>query len=132
MMGIVDDFGRVLVRITVRHPQKSTSAEWEAWIDTGFTGTLMLTREQADALELPRAGAVAGVLADSTQIQFETCPCVIDWMGGSRSIAATICTGRFALIGVGLLEDLLVAINYPARTVSLEQAASDSEKGENH
>jgi hypothetical protein len=30
MTGIVDDYGRALVRITVRHPEADAYAEWDA------------------------------------------------------------------------------------------------------
>jgi clan AA aspartic protease len=126
MTGIVDDYGRALVRITIRHPESSASAEWDAWIDTGFTGELLLTPEQADALGLPRSSAVPGTLADGSQIQFEARRCFVEWFGVSRTILPIIGTGRFALIGVGLLEDLNVAINYPARTVSLLPGTSST------
>src|SRR5262249_18057934 len=93
---------------------------WDAWIDTGFTGELLLRPEQADALGLPRfTAALPGTLADGSRIQFEARRCLIEWFGVSRPIGAIIGTGQFALIGVRLLEELIVAINYPARTVSL-------------
>ena len=41
MNGSVDDSGRALVRIRLKHPTDSTEAELDAWIDTGFTGELV-------------------------------------------------------------------------------------------
>src|SRR5262249_40621406 len=119
MTGVVDDYGRALVRITVRHPENSASAEWDAWIDTGFTGDLLLTPAQADTLGLPRAAAIPGALADGSRILFDARPCLIEWFGVSRRVEAILGAGQFALLGIRLLEDMIVAINYPARTVSL-------------
>jgi clan AA aspartic protease len=120
MTGLVDDYGRAIVRITVRHPEASASAECDAWIDTAFTGELLLTPDQADALNLPRITAVPSVLSDGSRVLFEARRCIIEWFGVSRPVGAILGSGRLALIGIGLLEDLLVTINYPARTVSLE------------
>jgi predicted aspartyl protease len=71
MTGIVDDHGRALVHLVVRHPDTAASAEWDAWIDTGFTGELLLTPDQADSLKLPHYPGIPGALADGSHIEFE-------------------------------------------------------------
>jgi predicted aspartyl protease len=130
MTGIVDDYGRAIVRITVRHPESSVSAELDAWIDTTFTGDLLLTPDQANSLKLPKATAVPSTLANGSRTLFEARRCTIEWFVASLPVGAIIGTGRFALIGVGLLEDLLVTIDYPGRTVSLTHLASGKEKAD--
>ena len=119
MMGVVDDYGRALLPITVRDPLTQSFVELQAWIDTGFAGTLMLPADTIAALALPKSGSVSGSLADGSLISFDTFDCVVDWMGVQRPVTALGSAGRFPLIGVGLLEDCTVTIDYPARTVTV-------------
>lgn len=42
MTGVVDQAGRALLRIRLRRPVAGTESELNAWIDTGFTGELVL------------------------------------------------------------------------------------------
>lgn len=124
MNGFVDEYGRALVPITVYHPTTGAAVTWDGWIDTGFTGALLLTEAQVVALGLPRSMAVPGALADGSQVQFETCHCRVDWFGTTRPVLAILGSGRFALIGIGLLEDVIVTIDYPGRRVTLSPATS--------
>jgi hypothetical protein len=87
---------------------------------------LLLTPVHADSLALPRSAAISGALADGSQTQFETCRCLVDWSGVPRPVAAILGAGRFALVGIGLLEDMLLAIDYPGRKVSLTAAGTPS------
>jgi hypothetical protein len=41
MTGHVDDFGRAILQIEVRHPVSAKSEVWDAWIDTACTGELV-------------------------------------------------------------------------------------------
>jgi clan AA aspartic protease len=125
MTDIVDDYGRALVRLAFRNPDNTASAEWDAWVDTGFTGELLLTPAQAESLNLPLYPGVPGALADGSRVEFQARKCVVEWMGVSRPVVALIGKGRFALIGIRLLEDQIVSINYPARTVSIISGMSD-------
>ena len=121
MIGTVDDYGRALCFITVRHPATCVTVTLQAWIDTGFTGGVMLTRSQISGLGLSATAAARGTLADGTQTLFETYSCLVDWFGHVRNIEALGGSGRFALIGVGLLEDLRLTIDYPAKAVFVFQ-----------
>jgi predicted aspartyl protease len=42
MTGRVDDAGRALIRIQIKNPTNATVTELDAWVDTGFTGELVL------------------------------------------------------------------------------------------
>ncbi len=46
MNGHVDSAGRALVRIRLTSAATATTIEIEAWIDTGFTGELVLPQDQ--------------------------------------------------------------------------------------
>lgn len=123
MNGHVDDYGRALVRVAVWHPTSGSSAEWDAWIDTGFSGELLLTKDQVAALGLTVTSRVSGAVADGSQVQFDACVCLNDWLGVRRRVDALVSSGRFALIGIRLLEDLTVTVNYPKQTVELAHSA---------
>jgi len=117
--GRVDDYGRSLVPVSLFHPVTLATIGFEAWIDTGFTGGLMLTPAQISALGLPRASTVRGTLADGSQVVFDTYSCEIDWFGRRLFLDALEASGRFALVGIPLLQDCTLTTDYPARTVSL-------------
>ena len=58
MNGWVDSSGRALIRITVKPSTRSLPMELEAWVDTGFTGELVLPQERISALGLPQSATV--------------------------------------------------------------------------
>jgi hypothetical protein len=89
---------------------------------------LLLTPEQANARGLPYSIDVPGALADGSRVRFEARRCLIDWFGVSRPVLPIIAAGPFALIGIRLLEDLLLTIDYPARTVTLVSSTSDASR----
>jgi clan AA aspartic protease len=117
--GGVDDYGRALLPITVYHAETSATMVIEAWIDTGFTGALLLTQSQIAALALARSAGAPGQLADGSRIVFETFLCVLDWFGQRRPLETIAGSGHFALLGVSLLEDCTVVIDYPNRKVTV-------------
>lgn len=97
---------------------------WEAWIDTGFTGTLLLTADQVNLLGLERTAVVPGTLADGSRTLFETYASEVEWLGEARAVEAIAGTGRFALLDIGLLQDLTLRVDYPARTVTLQAGSA--------
>ncbi len=48
MTGSVDGSGRALVRIRLKNPSDATETELDAWIDTGFTGELVLPQQHTE------------------------------------------------------------------------------------
>lgn len=122
--GIVDEYGRPLVRVRVVHPTSGANLEIDAIVDTGCTGSMSLTIDQIRRLGLPRAGQVNGELADGTVVPIPLHLCQVDWLGQLRLIETLGAGTRFALIGLGLLEDLILTIDYPARTVNLTPSPS--------
>ena len=120
MTGLVDDYGRSLISITVRHPGTALAATWDAWVDTGCTGELVIPKPHISTLGLTCSGQVKAGLADGSVVFLDTFTCLVDWFGTTRQIEAVGNDGRFPLIGVGLMEDYQLTVNYPARTVLLE------------
>ena len=81
MTGRVDDYGRALVSVTIHHPQTGSNLAIDAWIDTAFTWTLLLTKQQVGALGLSQASMLPGTFADGSAASFESYPCLVEWFG---------------------------------------------------
>jgi predicted aspartyl protease len=75
--GRVDRLGRALLELPVRAPD---NADWHllsVWIDTAFTGELVVPRATIDALRLSQSSAVMAGLADGNEVLLDTFSCVI-------------------------------------------------------
>jgi clan AA aspartic protease len=120
MNGMVDDAGRALITLSVRPTHDAEAAPLRAWVDTAFTGELVIPRATIGALGLPQSAAIMAGLADGTQVVLDTFSCVIDWFGEQRVVEVVENDGNLPLLGVGLLWERKLAINYPARQLSLK------------
>jgi clan AA aspartic protease len=108
-----------MLSITIRDLSRAQSTCLDAWIDTGFTGHLVLPRSYIALLKMqPTAQAVA-VLADGSQTTVDTYSCLIDWFGKETAAEVIANDGHHALLGVVLLLDHVLTINYPASTLNL-------------
>ncbi len=65
MKGEVDDSGRALIVLRVRSSADATQVA--AWVDTAFTGDLVIPRGAIERMGLPQSAAVMAGLADSTR-----------------------------------------------------------------
>jgi clan AA aspartic protease len=118
--GEVDDSGRALVSISVKPSREDTPVELTAWVDTAFTGEVVVPRSTIRQLGLRQSAAVQAGLADGRQVLLETYSCVLRWFGQDRLVEVIANDGQFPLLGIGLLRDRRLAIDYPAGTLSLE------------
>lgn len=87
------------------------------WVDTGFTGELVLPHPVIEALRLSKSGSVDAILADGSGIELSTYTCFIDWFDTKRRVEVVENEGDRALLGVGLLVGCELCANY--RTLSL-------------
>lgn len=85
MNGRVDSAGRALVRISVKPSATATAVEIEAWVDTGFTGELVLPQERIVALSLPLSAVVRVELGDGSETVLNTYTCLIEWVWPSQT-----------------------------------------------
>lgn len=118
MNGYVDESGRALVDVEVRHtdlPPLTISV----WIDTGFTGDLVLPQSLIADLALQRSGAVDAILADGSEIAMSTYTCRIIWFGRERQLEVVANQGEHALLGVGLPQDRQLRIDYLSKLITL-------------
>ncbi len=119
MNGRVDRADRALVEIEVRPATAASSAKILAWVDTAFTGELVIPRDVIDRLCLPQSSVITAGLADGKEVVLETFSCVLQWFGQERRIEAIESNGQCALLGTGLLHDRRLEIDYRLRTLTI-------------
>lgn len=56
----------------------------DAWVDTGFTGDLVIPRSIVEKLILHQTGTVDSVLIDGTQVLLAIYHFEIEWFGNER------------------------------------------------
>src|SRR5262245_24706830 len=100
MTGSVDGSGRALVGIRLNNPADATETEADAWIDTGFTGELVLPQQKVTSLGLPLGPAVMARLANGSDIQLDTYTCLVEWFDEWRRIEVVANEGQYPLLGV--------------------------------
>jgi clan AA aspartic protease len=120
MIGHVDDSGRALVAVSIRPTASAEALEVEAWIDTGFSGDLVLPLQQIEDFALPQSGTVGAILADGSQVTLKTHSCLIEWFGKLRELEVVANEGACPLLGVGLLMGLDLRISYRSGEIVIE------------
>ena len=121
MIGSIDEYGRALLSVCIAAAPRSQAAVIEAWIDTGFTGDLVVPQKVIDSLALLQSGTVDAVLADGSQIEVKTYTCHVNWFGEERRLEVVSNDGDFPLLGVGLLLGLELRANYHTMNLELSQ-----------
>jgi clan AA aspartic protease len=119
MTGVVDASGRALLRVRLRQPTTQIDTDLDAWVDTGFTGELVVPQGQIAALGLPHGPAIRARLADGSDVDLQTYLCLLEWFGIWKQIEIIANTGTYPLLGVGLLLGHELRIDYRTQTVTL-------------
>lgn len=91
------------------------------WVDTGFTGDLVLPQAMIDALDLPNSGTVDAFLADGSQIESKTYTCFVNWVSELRRVEVIANNGKIPLLGVGLLLGLELRVNYHTLDLTVDR-----------
>jgi predicted aspartyl protease len=86
MNGRVDAIGRALVPVRLKAALHEAPAVFDAWIDTGFTGEVVLPLLIIQSLVLSQSGTVSAELANGEAVVVGTYTCVIDWFGMEKQI----------------------------------------------
>ena len=120
MNGWVDTGGRALVSIALKASAQSLSTQLEAWIDTGFTGDLVLPQVTIFSLGLPQSGTVGAELGDGSAIVMNTYTCLIDWFGQEKQIEVVANNRQYPLLGIGLLSDHKLTVDYLSQTLTID------------
>jgi clan AA aspartic protease len=119
VIGHVDSAGRALLRVEIAHPLSGIKMEVAAWIDTGFTGELVLPLQLIQQMNLPLGPAIRAGLADGSEVDLDTYTRGLTWFGQEHRIEVVANRGAFPLAGVGLLRDHVLTVDYRAKHVSL-------------
>lgn len=119
MKGIVDQAGRAILEIRLRPNSSHSFQIISVWIDTGFTGDLVLPKMTIDQMGLNPSGTVDGILADGSQTVLTTYHCEIDWFGRIRNLEVNANSGATPLLGVGLLLAKELIVDYTNLTHTL-------------
>ena len=101
-------------------PKEPTGVQVNVWIDTGFTGDLVLPDSLIEDLELEVTGSIDGVLADGSQVELSTYHCQLKWFGRIRDLEVIANSGQTPLLGVGLLLAKELRIDYTNLELTLE------------
>jgi clan AA aspartic protease len=120
MNGEVDRSGRALIVLRVRRSADAEATPLPVSVDTAFTGELVIPRGTIERLGLTQSGAVTAGLADGTRVVLETYSCVVEWIGKEQIVEVVGSDGQFPLLGVGLLRDRRLEIDYRWRTLSIQ------------
>jgi clan AA aspartic protease len=120
MNGFVDGAGRALVRMNVKRSFGSAPMDLDAWIDTGFTGELVLPQTFISALGLVQSGTVSAQLGDGSAVVMNTYTCVVEWFNQEMQVEIVANNGQFPLLGVGLLRDHKLTVDYSSRTLTIQ------------
>jgi clan AA aspartic protease len=120
MNGRVDSGRRALVTIKLKRTATAPVREIEAWIDTGFNGDLVLPHSIIEELGLSQSATVDSQLGDGETAVLDTYSCLVDWFDRETQIQAISSKIRIPLLGVGLLINHRLTVDFPAKSLSIE------------
>jgi clan AA aspartic protease len=120
MNGIVESAGRALIEVDLHPALNATLIRLLVWIDTGFTGDLVLPQALVDEMALTMTGSVSAVLADGSEVAMPAYRCFVQWFGELRRLEVVANEGNHALLGVGMLLDRDLRIDYRAKLVNID------------
>ena len=104
----------------------SVNAQLEAWlrvrssigelidclIDTGFDGSLVLPRSQANRLNLTVLGRVPIIGVSRIRSIADIAELEVEWLGESRAVEVIISDGDDSLIGTQMLDGSRLVVDY--------------------
>ena len=120
MNGLVDLQGRALLTIPIHTTPEAEAIPVEVWIDTGFTGELVMPRSQIDRLGLKPGLMVRAILADGRNSRLKSFVAWIDWFGESLEVEVVAGEGQTTLLGVGLMLGRRLVVDYALLNLTLE------------
>lgn len=99
--GAVSDRLEAILRLRVRG-RAGAVAEFDAVVDTGYSGLLTLPTAAAESLGLERGMGGRATLADGSARRFDTFTAELEWGGGWREVVVSA-LGAEVLVGMRLL-----------------------------
>ena len=119
MKGFVDDKLRALLRVPVSASREGNRSDLIVWMDTAFTGGLVIPRKQIAELGLVKESSAEAILADGNAVELETFRCFFDWFSNSYETQIVASDEEYPLLGTMLLDGHRLEIDYKARTVEI-------------
>lgn len=119
MTGRVDDNGRAWLTVELKPAPDAPAVRVATWIDTGFTGELVLPQSTIDQMMLPLVGVLEATLADGSPATMRHYRCYVHWFDELRALEVVANAGVYPLLGVGLLFNHDLRINYRSKTITL-------------
>jgi clan AA aspartic protease len=101
----------------------ASGEEFEAVIDTGFNGALVLPEEVARELALPVVNYIECSLAGDVAHEADVAVASIEWFGEIREVQVVVMPAGY-LIGTQLLAGTRLTIDYEERAVLIEKKSS--------
>jgi clan AA aspartic protease len=120
MNGFVDGAGRALIDVSLLATRDGAAKPIAAWIDTGFTGELVLPQSMIDGFGLTLTGTVSAVLADGSKVNMKTYRCFVHWFDQMTQLEVVANKGQHPLLGVGLLRNHELRIDYRTGEIELD------------
>ena len=120
MNGFVDLKGRALLTVLVGASADQAETPAEVWVDTAFTGELVLPLATIRSLGLEQSLVIDAVLGDGLQAEMDTFLGWIDWFGEVKEIEVVASEKQTALLGVMLMLDHRLEVDYRTLTLTLE------------
>ena len=121
--GIVDEYGRALVPLLFQTQPQGTPIEITVWIDTAFTGDLVLPRSTISQLALKRVSNVEARLADGSVSSYDVFKGWTTWFGESRKLEVIEGDASLPLLGTRMLTGLRLTVDYASHEVRIERPA---------
>ena len=120
MNGSVDSQGRALLPISLLHTPNGPATQLNVWVDTGFTGDLVLPKDQIEHLGLRACLIVQTTLADGSAATLDSFVAWIDWFGELQEVEVCASSGQNMLLGVRLMLGRRLVVDYETLELTLD------------
>ncbi len=120
MNGNVDVQGRALLTIPICNAPNSSETPVEMWVDTGFTGDLVLPISQIKQLGLRESSVVQTAMADGRETALDSFVAWLNWFGELREVEVIASSGQNVLLGVRLMLGRRLTVDYRTLRLTLE------------
>jgi predicted aspartyl protease len=104
----------------LRPREGATAVGTTAWVDTAFTGELVLPRREIERLGLVQSSAIVAGLADGNEVILEAYNCLVEWFNEERRIVVVESNTVLPLLGIGMLFGHKLEIDYRIGTLVID------------
>ncbi len=112
--GVVNNYLEAVLQIRL-----TNGATIECVLDTGFNGWLLLPRKFVEANSLLFVGREEVVMVEEISTEIDTAAAEVNWMDSDLSIHIFVSETDEALIGVEMLVDSILEVDYKNQTVKI-------------